>query len=275
LHPNIVSANFLTDNPAIYEQRFPDPGHVAARFVDDLVRRFGAGRELLDVGCGTGRDARYWTAHGYRVTGLDSSPQMVAHARTHCPEANFVVADMRTFDAVGPSRCHQDDPRARFDVITCLDSAFLYCHTNDDIDAFLQRCHRHLRPGGLLIAEMRNGAFFLGNTELLDEVREQVVVWEGVEYRSRTRLWIDHADQLLRRERRWDWPGRAEPLTQHSAWRLLFPQELRYFAARHGFVVVAMFDEPGPRAETPWRADAELSARLSGDRLHVVLRRGE
>ncbi|MGP4020702.1 methyltransferase domain-containing protein [Saccharopolyspora sp. 5N708] len=268
MHPNIISANFLTDNPAIYELRFPDPEHLAARFVDDLVHRFGTGRDLLDVGCGTGRDARYWTGQGYRVTGLDSSPQMVAHAETHCPAANFAVADMRTFRLPNT-----------FDAITCLDSALLYCHTNDELDAFLRSCHAHLRPGGLLIAEQRNGAFFLGNTELLDEIREQTVVWQGVAYRSHTRLWIDHAGQLLRRERRWDWPGCAEPLRQHSAWRLLFPQELRHFASRHGFEVVAMFDEPGPRAETRWSEtwrdrDAALSTRLSGDRLHLVLRRG-
>jgi SAM-dependent methyltransferase len=277
LHPNVVSANFLTDNPAIYERRFPDPEHLAARFVDDLVQSFGTGRDLLDVGCGTGRDARYWAAHGYRVTGVDCSPQMVEYAQTHCPAATFVVADMRSFGGVEllGSRGNPRGSQPRFDVVTCLDSAFLYCHTNDDIDAFLQRCHEHLRPGGLLIAEMRNGAFFLGNTELLDEIRERTVVWDGVEYRSRTRLWIDHANQLLRRQRHWDWPGRAEPLVQHSAWRLLFPQELRYFAGRHGFEVVAMFDEPGPRTETPWRPDASLSTGLSGDRLHVVLRRNE
>ena len=29
------------------------------------------------------------------------------------------------------------------------------------------------------------------------------------------------AAQLLRRERRWDWPGQDEPLVQESAWRLL------------------------------------------------------
>lgn len=273
--PSVVSANFLTDNPAIYEQRFPDPGHLAARFADDLVRRFGGGRNLLDVGCGTGRDARYWTGRGYRVVGLDSSPQMVEHAQRHCPEAEFLVADMRTFGPVSTSGRQNPENHSQgpFDTITCLDSAFLYCHTNDDIDAFLQRCREHLRPGGLLIAEMRNGAFFLGNTELLDGIREQSVTFDGVEYRSRTRLWIDHADQLLRRERHWDWSGCGEPLTQRSAWRLLFPQELRYFAAHHGFDVLAMFDEPGPRTETPWQPGAALSARLSGDRLHVVLRR--
>lgn len=255
------NGNFLTDNPAIYESWFPDPEHVAARFVDDLVQRFDGGGELLDIGCGTGRDARYWSAHGYRVTGLDNSPEMVEHAARHCPRARFEVADMREFALA-----------ADFDVITCLDSALLYCHGNDEIDAFLSRCGQHLRPGGLLIAEARNGAFFLGNTELLDGVRDRTLSYEGVAYRSLTRLWIDHAQQLLRRERRWSWPG-AEELVQRSAWRLLFPQELRYFAARHGFEVLALFDEPGPRTDSPWRADAELSERMSGDRLHLVARR--
>jgi SAM-dependent methyltransferase len=257
----LASANFLTDNPAIYEAWFPDPEHLAARFADDLLRRFGGGRDLLDIGCGTGRDARFWTERGYRVTGLDSSPEMVAHAARHCPRASFTVADMRDFALENA-----------FDAITCLDSALLYCHRNAELDAFLMRCRSHLRPGGLLIAEARNGAFFLGNTELLDDVRDRTLSYDGVDYRSITRLWIDHAEQLLRRERRWRWSG-SEELVQRSAWRLLFPQELRYFAEHHGFEVLALFDEPGPRTDSPWHADAALSERMSGDRLHLVARR--
>lgn len=253
--------NFLTDNPEIYEAWFPDPEHAAARFVDDLLHRFGGGLDLLDVGCGTGRDARFWCERGYRVTGLDSSADMVEHAARHCPQAIFTVADMRDFAF-----------EATFDAITCLDSALLYCHRNAELDEFLRRCRDHLRPGGLLIAEARNGAFFLGNTELLDEARDRALDYRGVEHRSVTRLWIDHAEQLLRRERRWRRPGAAE-LVQHSAWRLLFPQELRWFAERNGFDVLALFDEPGPRTRSRWHADAALSERMSGDRLHLVARR--
>jgi SAM-dependent methyltransferase len=253
--------NLLTDNPALYEQQFPDPEHVAARFVDDLVVRFGGGRDLLDIGCGTGRDAGHLARHGYRATGLDSSERMVEHARDHHPEAEFVLGDMRSF-ALG----------RHFDVITCLDSALLYNHTNADLDAFLGRCRAHLAPGGLLVAEMRNGAFFLGSTELLDGVRTRTVTWQGVPYTSHTELWIDHGDQLLRRRRSWEWPGQDEPLVQRSAWRLLFPQELRHLLDLAGFDVLALFDRPGPRTDEPWAPDADLTGPLSGDRLHVVAR---
>lgn len=261
-----MSENLLTDNPGLYERQFPDPDHVAARFAHDVVTRFGGGRTLLDVGCGTGRDAGHLAGLGYEVVGLDSSERMVQHARAHHPAVGFVLGDMRSF-ALG----------RRFDVITCLDSALLYCHTNADLDEFLRRCRDHLEPGGLLVAEMRNGAFFLGNTELLDGVRTRTVVWEGVSYTSHTRLWIDHAAQLLRRRREWWWPG-AQPLVQRSAWRLLFPQELRHFLDHAGFDVLALFDAPGPRTEPPWApdepgtADVELSEALSGDRLHLVAR---
>lgn len=258
--------NLLTDNPYLYEQQFPDPDHVAARFVDDVVRRFTdrvtPSARLLDVGCGTGRDAGHLHSCGYAVTGLDTSQPMLAHARDRHPAVRFLHADMRTFDLPD-----------RFDVVTCLDSAMLYCHTNPELTGFLHRCHRHLRPGGLLVAEMRNGAFFLGNTELLDGTRTRSVTWRGITYTSRTRLWIDHAAQLLRRERVWTWPECPEPLAQTSAWRLLFPAELRHLLEATGFDVLALFDAPGPRTDPPWNPDADLSTALSGDRLHLVARR--
>lgn len=259
--PEIVSQNLLTDNPALYEHQFPDPDHRAARFVHDLVTRFSGGRRLLDIGSGTGRDAGHLARCGYDVTGLDTSEAMVRHARRHHRGARFVHGDMRSF-RLGH----------RFDAITCLDSTLLYCHSNTDLDAFLGRCREHLVADGLLIAEMRNGAFFLGNTELLDGTRTRTVVWEGVPYTSHTSLWIDHAAQLLRRRRTWEWPGCADPLHQQSAWRLLFPQELRHILDAAGFEVLALFDQPGPRTDRPWHPDALLSTQLSADRLHVVAR---
>ncbi|SHF06466.1 class I SAM-dependent DNA methyltransferase [Streptoalloteichus hindustanus] len=261
MEPAIVSQNLLTDNPELYEHQFPDPDHRAARFVHDVLRRFGGGKSIVDIGCGTGRDAGHLASLGYTVTGLDLSERMLSHARERHPAVRFEHGDMRSF-RLG----------RRFDAVTCLDSAFLYCHRNEELSAFLDRCREHLTPGGLLVAEMRNGAFFLGNTELLDGTSTRSVTWDGVTYTSRTTLWIDHAEQLLRRHRVWEWPGCVEPLHQNSAWRLLFPQELRHFLSLAGFEVLAMFDQPGPRTDRPWSADAELSTALSADRLHVVAR---
>ncbi|GAB4066232.1 class I SAM-dependent methyltransferase [Ancylobacter sonchi] len=65
-----------------------------ARFRALLVP--GAG--VLDIGCGPGLPiAGHLVAHGYRVTGIDSSPEMIALFRRNLPaaQADAVVADMR------------------------------------------------------------------------------------------------------------------------------------------------------------------------------------
>ncbi|MFF4434175.1 class I SAM-dependent methyltransferase [Streptomyces sp. NPDC001513] len=256
------TGNLLTDHPELYEERFPDPDHLAARWAEDVLTRHGAGPRVLDVGCGTGRDAA-WLHHeaGRQVTGIDTSDAMLAHARTRHPGPAYHRADMREFDL-----------GARFDAVLCLDSALLYCHTNEDLTAFLARCRAHLTPGGLLVAEMRNGAFFLGTTELLDGPRTAGFTRHGTTYTSHTTLHIDHAAQLLRRRREWTADDGSPPAVQHSAWRLLFPQELRHFLTAAGFEPLDLYDRPGPRTEPAWTEGDSPLATASGDRLHLVAR---
>lgn len=265
--PVVFSENLLTDNPALYERTFPDSGERNARFVHDLVTRFGTGpaTRLLDVGCGTGRDAARLAELGYRVGAVDISPRMVDYARQRHPGLTVTVGDARTVRAEEP-----------VDVLTCLGSTLLHLHDSTDLVAALRSFHDCLRPGGLAVFEMRNGAFLLtdrGRRELLDEELVREVEWEGVAYTSHTSLRVDLPGQLLRRRRAWSWPGCQEPVVQHTAWRLLFPRELRFLLSLAGFDVPALFDEPGPLTDPAWPADGVLSEQLTGDRLHVVARR--
>ncbi|CAM5719420.1 MULTISPECIES: class I SAM-dependent DNA methyltransferase [Streptomyces] len=252
----------LTDRPELYEARFPDPGRLAGRWAEDCLRRHGAGPRVLDMGCGTGRDAAHLHAAGRRVTAADLSEPMLAYARTRHPGPEYVRADLHGCD-FGTDV---------FDAVVCLDSALLYCHTNEQLDRFLSCCRRALSPGGLLVAEMRNGAYFLGRTDLLDSAAPAEFVWQGVVHRSVTTLTVDRTAQLLRRMRVWRAGGGAEPAVERSAWRLLFPQELRRFLTAHGFEVLELHDGPGPRTEPPWREGLPPGRTADADRLHVVAR---
>lgn len=267
--PVLASENLLTDNPALYERTFPDTGERNARFVHDLLARFGDGPadnvRLLDVGCGTGRDAARLADLGYSVAAVDISPRMIAYARAKYPGVPFVVGDARQVRA--------DEP---LDIVTCLGSTLLHLHASADITAALSAFASCLRPGGLLILEMRSGAFLLtqrGQRELLAEESVRHIDWEGVDYTARTALSLDLPEQLLRRRRIWTWAGCAEPVVQDTAWRLLFPQELRYLLELSGFQIEALFDAPGPLTDPGWPADGRISTDLEGDRLHVVARR--
>jgi SAM-dependent methyltransferase len=63
-----------------------------------------AGARLLDIACGDGRHAKGLAAHGFRVTGLDMSPAMLALAKDGVAGDNprFVRADMLTVQDFGP-----------------------------------------------------------------------------------------------------------------------------------------------------------------------------
>jgi SAM-dependent methyltransferase len=258
----MTSGNLLTDRPELYEARFPDPDRLAARWTEDCLRRHAAGPRVLDIGCGTGRDAAHLQARGRKVTGADLSEAMLAHARTHHPGPEYVRADLHGFD-LGEDA---------FDAVVCLDSALLYCHTDDQLDGFLTACRRALAPGGLLVAEMRNGAYFLGRTDLLDTPRADTFTWQGARHRSVSTLTVDRTAQLLRRTRVWTADDGTPPVEQRSAWRLLFPLEIRRIVATHGFEVLELHDGPGPRTEPPWREGDPPGASTDADRLHLVAR---
>lgn len=112
-----------------------------ARFSTESVRR------VLDVGCGTGRHADELRRRGFEVVGADRSPSMLAIARRRAPSIPFVEADMRELD-LGET----------FDAVVILFAALSYQTTPDAILATLRSARRHLRDGGVLVADTWFGA---------------------------------------------------------------------------------------------------------------------
>ena len=93
------------------------------------------------MACGTGAHIPYLRDH-YQIEGLDLDEGMLNVARERHPEVPFHVGDMRTFD-LGKT----------YDVITCLFSAIAYAVTLDDLRQTAQTFARHLKPGGVVLAE--------------------------------------------------------------------------------------------------------------------------
>ena len=97
------------------------------------------GRDVLDVGCGTGFFTAWYLAHGAHVTGLDIAPTSVERLRARHPEARFVLAD------VG-----EQAPEGRFDVVNAFD--VLYHITDDERwERAVRNLARAVKPGGLLL----------------------------------------------------------------------------------------------------------------------------
>jgi SAM-dependent methyltransferase len=111
----------------------------------------GPGRRVLDLGCGTGNHALPLAARGWQVTGVDRSPEMLAHARTKLADAGdvsarFVEGDVRTFDL-----------GATFDAALMMFAVLGYQTSNRDVAAALAAVRRHLGPGGLFVFDVWYG----------------------------------------------------------------------------------------------------------------------
>ena len=109
-------------------------------YVDSLLRKYEVpGRDLLEVGSGTGRHARRLSQLDYQIVGLEKSPQMV-NATQQTAAFQCVVGDActarlgRTFSAV----------LALFHVVS-------YQVSNASLRALFERSAEHLEVGGLFI----------------------------------------------------------------------------------------------------------------------------
>jgi SAM-dependent methyltransferase len=101
------------------------------------------GAELLDVPCGAGRLSLELASRGYRVTGVDLSPECLGHARAADPEGRVVweQRDMR------------DLPwRDRFDGAFCYGNSFGYLEDGGD-GQFLRAVAASLKLGGRFVLE--------------------------------------------------------------------------------------------------------------------------
>ena len=107
------------------------------------------GRELLEVGCGTGHWSKFFSASGFAVVGVDLSPAMVERARQRgLPEAAFLVADAHAL----PLRA------GGFDVAAAM-TTLEFVAAPEQVLAQMVRGLR--RPGGTLLLGVLNARALL------------------------------------------------------------------------------------------------------------------
>lgn len=136
---------FFMDHAAVYDTNCFTKNTLFE--VDFLLEELqvAPGARILDVGCGTGRHSIELARRGYRMTGLDLTPAMLAQARAKA-EAAGVHVDWVQADA---TRFAFGEP---FDAAICLcEGSFGLLGAADDAiehpQAILANVSRSLRPG--------------------------------------------------------------------------------------------------------------------------------
>jgi SAM-dependent methyltransferase len=104
------------------------------------------GREVLDLGVGTGRTTRYLAPLASRYVCVDSSPPMVEYVRLHLPGIDIRQADARDLSAFAPGS---------FDFVLASCN-LLDAVSHDDRLRVLAEVRRVLRPGGIFLFSSHN-----------------------------------------------------------------------------------------------------------------------
>ncbi|MEV0758862.1 methyltransferase domain-containing protein [Nocardia sp. NPDC050435] len=124
----------------IWSETYDNPGNPAFDFDEEIIRAVAGTLPpgvALDAACGTGRVAAMLVDCGHRVIGVDSSPDMLAHARNRLEQATFRLGELRTLPV-------END---EVDVVVC---SLALTHVPDLAPVF-DEFARVLRPGGHLV----------------------------------------------------------------------------------------------------------------------------
>jgi SAM-dependent methyltransferase len=98
---------------------------------------------ILDVCCGSGQIARVLDDHGFRVTGLDASNEMLRWARQNAPAAEFILADARSF-ALPPV----------FSGALSTFNSLAHIGNNTELETVFRNAHAALLPGAPFLFDL-------------------------------------------------------------------------------------------------------------------------
>lgn len=128
---------------------------------------FDKSRNILDIGCGTGRHAIELARRGYKVTGIDLSKAQLERAREKAKAANlkvdFIQTDARELEFEG-----------LFDaVIMICEGAFSLMETDEMNFKILQNAAKALKKGGKFIFTTLSALFALYHDEKKPQDKNQ------------------------------------------------------------------------------------------------------
>lgn len=210
------------------------------------VRGFRGGT-ILDLGCGTGNAAIPLAQQGFEVTGLDSSAEMLAVARSKAPGLDWRLGEFTSF-STGTS----------FDLVVSLFDSLNNLLSAVDLLRTARRVASQLRPGGLFFFDANTSA---GLAEPWEDGR--VEAWAGDVHYCWTHSY-DPLGKLARIEVCWEYEGRC--FTEVHQERPIDLGEVEPLLVKAGFTEVETLTYPDG---SPATSDADriwVCARLPSRR---------
>lgn len=130
----------------LYDLRVPEwPGEINF-YLDFLNNTPERAQGVLEIACGTGRVTIPMAKHGFQMTGMDISPELLKIARAKSGNSGsptWVEVDMRTFNL-----------KRKFGVIISPGHSFQFMNSPQEQVDCLNQIKQHLITGGWLILHL-------------------------------------------------------------------------------------------------------------------------
>jgi SAM-dependent methyltransferase len=153
---------------------YDEPGNQLLDIEGPIVRRILDGLPVgvaVDAACGTGRHSLHLAAGGHRVIGVDSSPEMLAVARTKLPEGDWRAGDLHDLPVAD----------AEADLVVC---ALALNHVSDLAPVFAEFARVLRRGGHLIVSDARTLVEGIGRPMLVRDGEGRAALMRSWDHRT-------------------------------------------------------------------------------------------
>lgn len=210
-----------------------------AATIDRLLKRYNFHiKDIINLGCGTGRHDIELAKLGYQCKGIDLSPLMIELARqntdldgVHC---TFEVGDIRDY------RTEQ-----KFDAVISMFHVMSYQNTDQDVLNVFQSARKLLRNNGgkCFLFDVWYGPGVLSDKpcvrvkEVEDEENKLIRIARPVMHDKENVVDVNYEVLIINKE-----SSRVQTINEIHKMRYFFRPELKYFLEETGFELIDNID---------------------------------
>ena len=220
------AARFDTFDMSLFRQRFIDAIETTrkerpASLTDDMIN-------ILDGGCGTGRDTNEFLKKGYVVTAIDASPAMLRECRRKIRKARSDPENgqMKRAAEASEKRCFEmtfDEIRFRNEFDGVWAAASLLHVPAQQMEENLRKLIQALKPNGILFVSFKygHGEYKYDQRFYTCYGRKDVRALLGrISGTEEIKVWLSDANgkDLLPRKQRWAWRFELIERYDQSLW---------------------------------------------------------
>ena len=134
-----------------------DSFNTEKKYLDLFIENLNPGSSILDLGCGSGFPiASYLIEHGFKLTGVDASAELLKIAKINCPTMECIYGDLRDVEL-----------DKQYDAI--IEWWALFHILKEDHAKIIERFASWLKPGGILEFTTGDHEYAASSSEMLNQ----------------------------------------------------------------------------------------------------------